>query len=118
MISDAEHLINIEALTEACEDAVRRGNRTVSVELSALGWLAIFDEIKNRRRANYSALIADQHLREMGEILDEMREGVAFMIANGPREWQTDRALTGRSRRRDVASPELLASMRGRANKP
>lgn len=84
MISDIEHLQNIEALTEACEDAVRRGNRTVSIELPALGWLAIFDEIQNRRRENFSKLTADRHVEELNEVITRLHDLIVHILANGP----------------------------------
>jgi hypothetical protein len=90
MISDADHLANIEALTDTCEDAIRRGYRMVTFELSPIAWLAIFDEIRNRRRANYSALIADQHVRDMNEALDRMHDEIVYLVAYGPRRNVTD----------------------------
>lgn len=84
MTPDDEHLANIEALTEACEDAIRRGKRSVSVELSPVAWLSIFEEIRNRRRANYSALIADQHVRELDDLVTRLQDVLVYTLANVP----------------------------------
>lgn len=90
--SAAEHLANIEALTAECEAAIARdgAGATVKYELPAFHWLAIFDEIKNRRRENYSKLIADQHISELNAAISRLHDEIVYLVAYGPRASVSD----------------------------
>jgi hypothetical protein len=69
---------HVLVLQEEVLAAVDRGEQTVSVMLDAAAWLAIIDEVKDRRPRNLSQLLRD-------DFIDRL-EAVVMRLENGPAE--------------------------------
>ena len=84
MIADYEHLENFDMLREALMKALANREKTVKLELSVLGWLALVDEIQNRRPRNYSALLRDDTLDRLEASIEWLGAEIRHVIAAGP----------------------------------
>jgi hypothetical protein len=81
---DREHLDNMRALEAELLAALARGDKTLKLELSVVGWMNVVDEIRDRRPRNFSRLLADDTLARMNAAIDRVHEEVVFMAAHGP----------------------------------
>ena len=96
MIEDQEHFANIEKLNEAVLAAMARGEQTVKFEIPVMGWLAIFDEIRDRRPRNYSRLLVDDTITRLNDAIDFLLQETRHMIAWGPRPTLAETTRDGR----------------------
>lgn len=69
-----EHVL---LLQEEVLAAVERGEHTVSVMLDAAAWLAIIDEVKDRRPRNFSQLLRDDFIDRLESVVLRLENGRA-----------------------------------------
>lgn len=83
-VSDQEMVDAFEHIYEQATLALSRGITHTTLTFETKSFLALMDEIKDRRPRNISMLLTDTRLTRMDELLDRLREEVTYMIANGP----------------------------------
>ena len=61
LTTDAErrHLMTFAQVEDALIAALAAGQSTVTLELPVMAWLAILDEVRDRRPRNYTRILAD-----------------------------------------------------------
>jgi len=70
-ITFSEHPLmqHVLVLQEEVLSAVERGEHVVTVTLDAAAWLAIIDEVKDRRPRNFSQLLRDDFIERLESLI-------------------------------------------------
>jgi hypothetical protein len=112
---DAAHFESMQRLETELMSALAAGRSEVTITLDTMGWLGIVNEIKDRRPRNYSRLLADDAMERLNAAIDRIHEEANYIAASGP-GMVSERIGTKKKTARQVASPELLRSMRERGD--
>jgi hypothetical protein len=93
-MAESAHLQHVKKLQGAVMQAADAGMKDVQVTLSVPAWLAIIDEIKDRRPRNYSMLLADEIIDRLELVAGAMELKV---FGHGAGEPGLDRAPDARA---------------------
>jgi hypothetical protein len=110
---ERKYINTVAVMREHLMNALARRETVLTFELPVMAWMAFCDEIEDRRPRNYSALLKDDHLRQLHGAIDRLHEEINFVIAYGPGGSVAARMDPERApSRRDLASPELRRILR------
>lgn len=116
-VTDAEVVENFEHIYEQATLAMAKGHTQTVFTVETKSFLALLDEIKNRRPRNISYLLADERISRMDDLIDRLHEEVSYMIANGPADNVSSRFDPEREppKRRYPVSASLARNIKGEA---
>lgn len=115
--SERKYLNTVDEMREALMTALANRQTVLTYELPVMAWMAMLDEIANRRPRNYSQLLRDDIIDRLNAAIDRVHDEANFMIAYGPGGSVAARMDPERvPSRRDVASPELRRILRDKGD--
>lgn len=81
-VSDDALLRYLGNLADNLLASAARGEEKATIDLPVKAWLAIIDEIRDRRPRNYSRLLADDTIARLNEIIDNAGRTVGLLNIN------------------------------------
>jgi hypothetical protein len=103
----------IQHLREHLMECLQRRETVLTFELPVMAWMAVLDELENKREKNISYLLRSDIVDRLNAAIDRIHDEANFMVSFGPSPTVAARLDPNRQRtRRDLASDELKKSLR------